>query len=329
MVGSLRALLREVIDYAGLFPPAKLPLDTAIRNYARYRQSADAWMLGRFVCPAARLAELAPYHDELFAQSPPFAFAAIGRGGTTTAEFLVALETDLHDIAAFRQRHGDRVAVDILEMRLPGDVLIAGSTAASRLLADARKRIVELAGGPLRPFYEVPLTGNWHDILPRMARTIADERATIGDAAGPKPGFKLRTGGLEASAFPSPEQVAAVLSTCAELGLPLKFTAGLHDPLSHFDNDMQTPVHGFLNLLLAAVYVFAHEFKGEHDILGLIEAGSLDHLKFREDHLKWGVLDVTVATIEQARREFMLSFGSCSFDEPREELHALRWLWSD
>ena len=57
MNASLRALLSGVVDYAGLFPPAGLPLDQAIRNYARYRQGSDAWMLGRFVIPAARLAE--------------------------------------------------------------------------------------------------------------------------------------------------------------------------------------------------------------------------------------------------------------------------------
>src|SRR5438445_13553439 len=58
---SLRALLEGVIDYAGLFPPAKLPMEQAIRNYARYRREQEGWMLGRFLCPASRLAELAPF----------------------------------------------------------------------------------------------------------------------------------------------------------------------------------------------------------------------------------------------------------------------------
>ena len=46
---SLRALLAGVIDYAGLFPPATLPLDEAVRNYARYRREPEGWMLGRLV----------------------------------------------------------------------------------------------------------------------------------------------------------------------------------------------------------------------------------------------------------------------------------------
>ncbi|HTU92442.1 MAG TPA: hypothetical protein VMF69_20340, partial [Gemmataceae bacterium] len=66
MFASLRALLTELIDYAGLFPSTRLPLDQAIRDYARYRRENDAWMLGRFIIPASRLEDLEPYHEELF-----------------------------------------------------------------------------------------------------------------------------------------------------------------------------------------------------------------------------------------------------------------------
>lgn len=55
---SVRVLLDSLIDYAGLFPPASLPLDEAIRNYDRYRRGEFAWALGRFVVPAARMGEV-------------------------------------------------------------------------------------------------------------------------------------------------------------------------------------------------------------------------------------------------------------------------------
>ena len=55
---SARALLAGLVDYAGLFPPAALSMDDAVAEYARWRRSPEAWMLGRFVLPAARLAEL-------------------------------------------------------------------------------------------------------------------------------------------------------------------------------------------------------------------------------------------------------------------------------
>lgn len=54
------ALLRQLFDDAGLFPPASLSLDAALRGHAESRRSTHSWMLGRFVCPAARLAEIPP-----------------------------------------------------------------------------------------------------------------------------------------------------------------------------------------------------------------------------------------------------------------------------
>jgi hypothetical protein len=56
--GSLHALLEGLIDYAGLFPPAALSMQEAVRNYARYRDGEYAWALGRFVVPADRAHEV-------------------------------------------------------------------------------------------------------------------------------------------------------------------------------------------------------------------------------------------------------------------------------
>jgi len=58
MTASLRALLANLIDYAGLYPPAGLPLAETAANYERYRISADAWILNRLVLPAAKLGEI-------------------------------------------------------------------------------------------------------------------------------------------------------------------------------------------------------------------------------------------------------------------------------
>ena len=52
-----RAFLNGLVDYAGLFPPAGLGMKEAVAEYARHRREPEAWMLGRFVVPAARFAE--------------------------------------------------------------------------------------------------------------------------------------------------------------------------------------------------------------------------------------------------------------------------------
>lgn len=55
MTGSLRALITRLIDYAGLFPPAALPLGDVIANYQRYLRSPESWMLNRLVLPESKL----------------------------------------------------------------------------------------------------------------------------------------------------------------------------------------------------------------------------------------------------------------------------------
>jgi hypothetical protein len=51
-------LFARLIDHAPLFPPARLPLEEALAEHRRARESADGWMVRRFVCPASTLASL-------------------------------------------------------------------------------------------------------------------------------------------------------------------------------------------------------------------------------------------------------------------------------
>ena len=72
--GAADALLRGIVDYAGMFPPAGLPPGDAVAEYARHRATPDSWIVGTFVIAADRLAELeptvGPVSVVLTAQSP-------------------------------------------------------------------------------------------------------------------------------------------------------------------------------------------------------------------------------------------------------------------
>src|SRR4051812_4538190 len=118
MSASLHALLAGAVDYAGLFPPAGLPLEQAARDYARYREEPEAWMLGRFVCLAARLNDLGRF-PQLFQGGTPLALAVLGRGGATLHDFQSNLKVDLDDLAAFCRGQGPAVNAEALEVRLP------------------------------------------------------------------------------------------------------------------------------------------------------------------------------------------------------------------
>src|ERR1700739_1311388 len=52
---ALRELLHGLFDYAGLFPPAKLPIKNALDKFSAYRDGDYSWMLHNFVLPASEL----------------------------------------------------------------------------------------------------------------------------------------------------------------------------------------------------------------------------------------------------------------------------------
>ena len=54
---TMRTLLSNAIDYAGLFPPASLDLQTCLQQYAFYRDGDDAWALGNLILPVSALAK--------------------------------------------------------------------------------------------------------------------------------------------------------------------------------------------------------------------------------------------------------------------------------
>lgn len=314
MEPSLRAFMAGIVDYAGLFPPAKLPLDAAIRNYATYRTQPESWMLGRFICPAAKLAELSPYASELFAAGEPFRFSALGRGGSTTSEFLAGVDSDLHDIESFVERHDGRAIVDAYETRLPPSIV--------GLFDQVANRFERVGPAAVALSYEVSLAADWRATARSVVRAIVEHTAAARSVRVTRTGLKLRCGGVEAAAFPPVERVAFAIAACRDAGVPLKCTAGLHHPVRRDDDAVKTKMHGFLNVFGAGILAHACGID-EPTIRDLLADESPDSFAFEHDGFRWKDHRATVAQIEAARESAVLSFGSCSFDEPRDDLGAL------
>ncbi len=312
MIPSLHAFLAGIVDYAGLFPPARLPLDQAIRNYARYRREPDNWMLGRFVCPAVRLADLEPFVDELFLPGDVWKIAALGRGGRDADDLATGCRVDREAVEAFRERHGEQAVIDVFEVRVSPDVVAAPGERLPAIHA-----VLEPSPGIecLTVYYELTLAADWRPALASLVGRLAE-------LPGRPAGFKLRCGGLEAAAFPSAEQVAFTITACRNAGVPLKFTAGLHHPLRHLDRALQTRAHGFLNVFGAGVLASTRKLN-EGQVQAIIEAEEPGDFFFDEEGFRWKDWRASTDEIRDAREKAVVSFGSCSFDEPREDLRAL------
>jgi hypothetical protein len=109
---------------------------------------------------------------------------------------------------------------------------------------------------------------------------------------------------------PTVNQLAEFLQEAAARRIPFKATAGLHHPV----RSIKTGMHGFLNVFIAAAAAWH----------GASNSDLIDILNQEDPHQLLASLEtLTTAEIETARRDFAHSFGSCSFDEPIDDLHAL------
>ncbi|NBC18622.1 MAG: hypothetical protein GVY18_15065 [Bacteroidetes bacterium] len=313
--GGLQALLAQIVDYAGLFPPAGLPLDEALPNYARYRRSPDAWMLARFVIPRGRLEDLAAHRD-VIASDPPFVFSVLGTGGDDDDAFLDALTDDVATIEAFHAEHRGLVRADVMEVRLPPSLLGAGADDVTAFLEAVDERVADLG---LTVFFEVPLDDDLRTTAPPLLHAMAAFNRVRDDVSV---GFKMRTGGLDPDAIPSAEHVAAAVLACRDAGVAFKATAGLHHPVRHVDETLGVPMHGFFNLFGGAALAVVHDLDAAA-LVAILEDDDPDHFRFTGYDVAWQDLSAPADAVARTRETLATSFGSCSFDEPRDDLRTL------
>src|SRR5512144_1512193 len=118
---SLRALLDQAIDYAGMFPPCSLALEPALRNQGSYVRSPEAWMLNGFVLPVEQF-NAARQLLSGFDTHHLLRVAALGPKTTGVDAFLTALANAATAIRSFSKSDVGLVSVNHLEMFLPDDV---------------------------------------------------------------------------------------------------------------------------------------------------------------------------------------------------------------
>ncbi|WP_103028477.1 hypothetical protein [Salinibacter altiplanensis] len=321
---SLRAFLHEVVDYAGLFPPADLSLHRAFQNHAEYRHEEEAWMLSRFVLPVRRLPDLTT-NRPLLKEGAPYDLSVLGTGGDTVDAFRAAFERDLEAIEAFDEAHAEQAKVDVMEVSLP-DALVGGSQAEGiDFLESITRTLVATGTAKLDLFFEVPLRRDAVASLPALCAAVAEHNSQQAVPARTVVGLKMRFGGAEPTDVPDVEEVAALIVACRDAGIPFKATAGLHHPVRHYDDGLDTKMHGFLNVFGAAVLAAEHALDPP-EVQAILREETADNFRFLKDAFAWRDLTVSIDDIQYARENLALSFGSCSFEEPVDHLRDLEWL---
>lgn len=286
----IQVLLTHAIDYAGLFPPAGLPLPAAALNHAAYRSGPDAWALGRFIVPVSRLEEL----ERVLPRNSGWRLSALIGSD---------LAGDLDRVDAFNHRNAGDAGTVIDTIELKADSV--------PLIRDTLNRVPD----QLQVYVEVP-------VEPDSAELIEVLQASQGRG-------KVRTGGVTADAFPSTANLAGFLAGCVSAGVPFKATAGLHHalrgdyPHTYAANSSRGSMFGFLNLFLATALL---EAGGDRQsAFRLLEESSPGTLAVDEWSICWNDCRFDLELLRRARQR-MVSFGSCSFTEPLAELRSLQLL---
>ena len=154
-------------------------------------------------------------------------------------------------------------------------------------------------------------------------------------------GIKLRCGGIVKEAFPTVEQIAAMIQPCALIGIPMKCTAGLHHPIRHFAEEYDAYMHGFINTFGAGVFTSnfpnpensQEKFRMFTLLSHLIGDQAADNFDFGDGGMIWkvgddrdSIFEFDNASIKNCRGKNMISYGSCSFQEPIDDLKQLGWM---
>ena len=293
---ALRTLLAEIIDYAGLFPPAALDMDATVLNYDRAIVDRWAWMIGRLVVPVDRLGE--------FEQAARHVLPTESDRDPWPLSVLVApagdpkLPEQLDLIREFNQVHAEPsqglAFIDVVELR--------GDEAAA--VDEALDHMPET----IFPYFELPLDH--------------DPRGLIATLTGVDAGAKARTGGVEPQFYPEPEHLARFIAACAAGGVPFKATAGLHHPLRHRATHVDAEEFGFLNVFVGALLAYRNALD-EAGLRDILVEPSIDAFSFTPSELRWRDQALPLDDVEDGRLMFALSFGSCSIDEPVADLQDL------
>jgi hypothetical protein len=281
-------------------------------------------MLGRFVVPAAQLADLAALYEPVRGSR----LTVIVPGADSGEASLKNLDQALTLVRRFPVAD----AVDMLELRWPADLLrdFDGSGLGNFVQA-AAGQMAAMQLTPMTIFFELPRAetpaGAVDCDVPRArairaaVTALADFNQTARTRNCPA-GFKLRCGGTQAGEIPPSAEVALAICACRDAGVFWKATAGLHHPFRHIDPAWHVPVHGFLNILCAAVLADIHRLD-ERQAQAVIDEDDHDWFRFGDKAWACREYGVTADQIAAARGRSLRSFGSCSFGEPCQDLEGL------
>ncbi|MEA3142996.1 MAG: hypothetical protein QOG31_320 [Thermoplasmata archaeon] len=294
-MNGLDTLTTGLFDYAGLFPPASLSLQDALRQAARAPKLRRPRIVGAdMVVPLDQL-EAIGRHELYFN----------GFGDTACTIAVVGVERKqmaeaVRAVRAYNRKSAPWARVVALEVHADNF-----PPAAANALRAAKRGL-----GDIRLYLEPKWSGaKWKTGQAQMLALLEKLKG------GAHPvGLKVRCAGPTALSKATLEKL---LPAAIAARIPLKATQGLHHALPDGKE------LGFLNLTMAVRLLQVHgaEFTAK-DLAALLREADAGQFAFGEG-VEWGEYGIHEDTLKDAMAELPFTIGSCSLEEPDEELARL------
>jgi hypothetical protein len=246
-------MLEGIIDYAGLFPPANLDMQSHVNNWAAYGQSVDNWMLARLIIPASRLDEFKRAAESML---------------PGVDEELWQLSVLLPQVSSDQFESAVQATIDFNMEECGAVANVVEFKANTTTEVD---RALSCLHDDLFPFIELPID--------------EDPRGLIASLSGTISGAKVRTGGITKDLYPTSADLARFIHSCAVAGQTFKATAGMHHPSQHQNQTVGVLEFGFLSVFQATAAASIGNANVE-EVEQILTATSVDFSAYSEPQLE-------------------------------------------
>lgn len=323
MYKSLSCFKNAMFDYAGLFPPENLSLAKALWNFADYQFSEEKKALGKFILPVQMFDDFKEFIEKnepyfsYFLEAMPISVLFPKIAGQNQVQFEFA--NHVKKTVFLQKMFLDKIDIFSFEMPVSDDIC---SSQDEKMLLEYFHFLHDqcfLFFPKFELYLEIP-------IQKMDNRFFIKTLSFFNESSKRRIFLKFRTGAVVAEKIPPVEDIAQGILLCAEHAVPLKFTAGLHDPIPHYEKSVGAVFHGFLNVVSVAFlcfgkFYFMKEFCVEKShLIKILENFHQNDFRFVPEGFYVGTDFFENELIQEIREKFVKGIGTCSFLEPIEKL---------
>jgi hypothetical protein len=324
MINSTEQLLSECFDYAGIFPPAQISLDEALKNYVRLKRSSDKWIFSRFVIPHHLVPKLAHFADRRDGNEGPLSLCIAGPEVKTLHDFKNTILNIEKDILSVHSDFPGEARTNILELMLP-------QTSVENLnpeeMVKALEAVVSTSANsrllPHRVYFEISRDNFDIDTAKKVIKVIAVHNKSILKRKIDNylfSGFKINCGDAEKGLVPDARYLAEIMLYARDANVAVKFGGNVRHAYPKYDYELDTQEHGVLNLLLAGILAYTQDLNTEETIQVLEEKNAANFI-FKEKYMAWRELAAPITELKMLR---MLSINTFNIKRTDDVLQSLK-----